>query len=196
MNRQEDNQRSSMIVSMERTLNSAWFSRRAGSRKDNCTLATSQYWDWITYIDDDYLSEWEVVKMKELYQYQLQELACQSIASITIGWGLTYPLMGPILRAQAQNFVLRLPATLSFATFIAVQGANWRRPSPTFTDIVSQPAPHGSYLRRTLREHFPVWWRETSAQLHAKGLSLPEMHEYDRQTKMPTSYSNFNTTRL
>ena len=104
--------------------------------------------------------------------------------------------MGPILRAQAQNFILRLPATLTFATFISVQGANWQRPSQPFTEIVSQPAPHGSYLRRSLREHFPVWWQQTSADLHAKGINVPEMHEYDRQTKMPTSYSNFDTSRL
>jgi len=112
-----------------------------------------------------------------------------------MGWALTYPLMGPILRAQAQNFILRLPAALTFATFLAVQGANWQRPSKAFHEIVAQPAPHGSYLRKSLREHFPVWWKETSEQLHKNGYSLPEMHEYDRQTKMPTSYSNFNTSR-
>lgn len=133
--------------------------------------------------------------MKELYTYQLQELACQSAVQMLAGWALTYPLMGPILRAQSQNFILRLPAALSFATFLSVQGANWQRPSKTFHEIVSQPAPHGSYLRRSLREHFPVWWRDTSAQLHQNGYSLPEMHEYDRQTHMPKATSSFDTTR-
>ena len=104
--------------------------------------------------------------------------------------------MGPILRAQAQNFILRLPAALSFATFLSVQGANWQRPNKAFHEICCQPAPHGSYLRRSMREHFPVWWKETSEQMHKNGYSLPEMHEYDQQTKMPTSYSNFNTSRL
>ena len=51
MNREEDNERSSMIVSMERTLNSSWFGRRASARSQCCTLSTSQYWDWLTYID-------------------------------------------------------------------------------------------------------------------------------------------------
>ena len=96
--------------------------------------------------------------MKELYCHQLQELATQSIIHMGVGWGLTYPLMGPILRAQVQNWILRLPAALTFATFLAVQGQNWQRPSKSFHEIVSQPAPHGSYLRRSLKEHFPVWW--------------------------------------
>ena len=109
-----------MIISMERTLNSAWFWRRHSAHQNHCTLSTAQYWDWLTYIDDDYLSEWEVVKMKELYCHQLQELATQSIIQMSAGWALTYPLMGPILRAQAQNFILRLPAALTFATFLAV----------------------------------------------------------------------------
>ena len=51
MNREEDSSRSSMIISMERTLNSSWFNRRDQTRGSNCTLSTSQYWDWLTYID-------------------------------------------------------------------------------------------------------------------------------------------------
>ena len=133
--------------------------------------------------------------MKELYSSQLQELMCQSIAHTLVGWGLTYPLMGPILRAQAQNFILRMPAALTIALFLSVQGANWQRPSKAFTEIVSQPAPYGSYLRRSLKEHFPVWWHETSQQLHEQGLSLPEMYHYDRQTNMPKSHTQFNAQK-
>ena len=104
--------------------------------------------------------------------------------------------MGPILRAQAQNWILRLPAALSFATFLGVQSANWQRPNTAYHELVSQPAPHGSYIRRSLKEHFPVWWHDTSAQLHANNYSLPEMYEYDRQINMPKSHTNFNPNRL
>lgn len=38
--------------------------------------------------------------MKELYCHQLQEMSTQSMIHMTVGWGLTYPLLGPILRAQ------------------------------------------------------------------------------------------------
>ena len=133
--------------------------------------------------------------MKELYSNQLQEMACQCGLHFAAGWLLTYPLMGPILRAQAQNFILRLPAALSFAMFLNVQGANWQRPNRTFHEIVSQPAPYGSYLRRTIKEHFPVWWYQTSLKLHEQGISVPEMQHYDRQTNMPKSHTSFNTNR-
>ena len=134
--------------------------------------------------------------MKELYQSQLQELITSGMLHLAAGWMLTYPLMGPVLRAQPQNFTLRYPAAMTFTFFIAVQGANWGRPNKAFHELMCQPAPHGSYLRRTLKEHFPVWWRETSAQLHTNGYSLPEMIEYDRQTKMPSSYSSFDSSKL
>ena len=183
MNREQQDElseRSLMIVEMERILNPAWFKRRTQEKDDYCTLSTSQYWDWLTYIDDDYLTEWEVIKMKELYRCQAQELSGQFVVHTAAGWFASFFLMGPVFKGWAQNFTMRLPAALTFATFLGVQASNWQRPSKNFHEIMSQPAPHGSYLRRTLKEHFPVWWHETSAQLHANGYSLPEMNEYDR----------------
>lgn len=39
------------------------------NKKDKkiCKISTAQYWDWLTYIDDDYLTDYEVLRMKELY---------------------------------------------------------------------------------------------------------------------------------
>ena len=50
-NKLEDSQRSSMIVSMERIFNPAWFNRSGSGRDTLCTLSVAQYWDWLTYID-------------------------------------------------------------------------------------------------------------------------------------------------
>ena len=47
----EQDQRSMMITEMERILNPSWFWRRLAKTDEYCTLSTSQYWDWITYID-------------------------------------------------------------------------------------------------------------------------------------------------
>ena len=47
----EDDSRSSMIVVMERTFNKAWFMRRTNAKDKLSTLSTSQYWDWLTYVD-------------------------------------------------------------------------------------------------------------------------------------------------
>ena len=47
----ENQQRSAMIMSMEKTLNNAWFMRRTAAKDQYCTLSSSQYWDFLTYID-------------------------------------------------------------------------------------------------------------------------------------------------
>ncbi len=97
-----------------------------------------------------------------------------------VGWGLTFPLMGPIVRSATHGWMLRLPPALCFATFLSVQGSAWERPSKQFHDLMAQPAPHGSYLRKSVKEHFPVWWNHVSADLHSAGYTLPEMNEYDK----------------
>ena len=83
----------------------------------------------------------------------------------------------------------RLPFALTFATFLGVQASTWDRPNKTFHSLVSQPAPHGSYLRKTLREHFPVWWNQVSSDLHKTGYNLPEMNEYDKATMLQVSHT-------
>ena len=56
-----------VILEMERKLNPVSFYRRLWPQDKYCSLTTSQYWNLINYIDDDYLTDWEVLKMKELY---------------------------------------------------------------------------------------------------------------------------------
>ena len=47
----EEDNRSSMILSMEKKLNSSWFERRANVHLNFSKLSTGQYWDWLTYVD-------------------------------------------------------------------------------------------------------------------------------------------------
>ena len=47
----EQDQRSMMILDMERLLNPEWFNKRKTVDKDYITIASHQYWDWINYID-------------------------------------------------------------------------------------------------------------------------------------------------
>ena len=67
-----------LIMSMEKKLNPnshalyKYFNR---ADKKVCRISTAQYWDWLTYLDDDYLTDYEVLRMKELYHWQLQELS-------------------------------------------------------------------------------------------------------------------------
>ena len=104
--------------------------------------------------------------------------------------------MGPIVKNMAHGMMLRLPVALTFASFLGVQASAWERPNKCFHDIVSQPAPHGSYMRKTLKEHFPVWWNEVSKDLHQAGYSLPEMNEYDKSTVIQKSHTVFDNMVL
>ena len=47
-------------------------------------------------------------------------------------------------------------------------------------------------MRKTLREHFPVWWHDLSKTLDSQGYSLPEMNEYDKQTKIQRNHTAFD----
>ena len=89
--------------------------------------------------------------MKELYFKQLQEMSGQAVAHIIFGFALTFPLMGPIVKSGAHTMYLRFPVAITIATFMAVQASNWQRPSKPFHELMAQPAPHGSYLRKTLK---------------------------------------------
>ena len=56
-----------MIMNLEKKLGSS----RALKKKNAVVskISVAQYWDFITYIDDDYLTDFEVLKMKELYYW-------------------------------------------------------------------------------------------------------------------------------
>lgn len=64
-----------MIYNMERKLNLTWFSVHNRKKDAYSKICVSQYWDWLIYIDDDYLTEFEILKFKELYYQQLQEIS-------------------------------------------------------------------------------------------------------------------------
>ena len=188
-----------MIMTMEKKLNPTGFGLfRFMNRRDlnTSTISIAQYWDMLTYIDDDYLSDYEVLRMKELYAWQLQELSGQAIAHSAVGYLAAVFLMGAKVKGHAYSRHMRLPVAMSFATFLAVQSSSWERENKTFHDMVSQPAPHGSYFRRTLKENFPVWWHDVSANLYQNGYNLPEMNEYDNSTEIQKSHTQFDTSIL
>ena len=102
--------------------------------------------------------------------------------------------MGPIVKSGVHGWFLRLPPAVTFATFLGVQAQAWERPSPSWDDIMKQPAPHGSYVRKSVRTHFPVWWNTISADLHAAGHNLPEMNEYDKAIGIQADHTKFDKT--
>ena len=63
-----------MIMTMEKKLNGmSPFMFKFLNRRDKSMskISVAQYWDWLTYLDDDYLTDYEILRMKELYYWQL-----------------------------------------------------------------------------------------------------------------------------
>ena len=116
----------------------------------------------------------------------------QFIAHTAFAWFSCGFICGPLIKGPGQMWMIRLPFVLTVGTFLGVQAASWERPATQFHELVTQPAPHGSYLRRVLKEHFPVWWAQVSSDLYSNGYSLPEMNEYDKATKIQKSHTQFD----
>ena len=80
-------------------------------------------------------------------------------------------------------------------TWVSLYQSNQKVPDKYFTQLVSQPAPHGNYVRNIIKTHFPYWWSNVSKQLYDNGMNLPEMNEYDLKTQMPDSKTYFDASR-
>lgn len=147
-------------------------------------------------LQDDYLTEFEVLKFKEMYCDHLRYCGIYWGFNLSAGMFTSYMLMGPVIKNLNIHFAHRFAPGVAFAFFFSIQLSNFARPNQAFTEIVCQPAPHGTYVRTVIKEHFPVWWYNVSKQMHAQGLSLPEMNEYDRQTEIPRTHTKFDASIL
>ena len=76
-----------------------------------------------------------------------------------------------------------------------MQVGQWKRENKPFHELMWQPNPHGTYLRKVIRYHFPSWWSEISETLYDNGYNLAEMNEYDTQTDMPELTTEFDKTK-
>ena len=81
---------------------------------------------------DDYLTDFEVIKMKQLYQSQLDELVAQTIFNFGFGAIASYPLFGPMFRSMQHSTYMRLPIAVCVASFMSVQMTSWGRPNRHF----------------------------------------------------------------
>ena len=46
----DSDDKSHMIMEMEKKMNPFWFFKRS-NKDEYCTVSSAQYWDWLTYID-------------------------------------------------------------------------------------------------------------------------------------------------
>mmetsp|Transcript_15922 Transcript_15922/g.24589 ORF Transcript_15922/g.24589 Transcript_15922/m.24589 type:complete len:132 (+) Transcript_15922:3-398(+) len=122
-NEHRDNQ-SLMILTMENKLKNNEFALfRSKFKKDPkiCGLSTDQYWNLLYYIDDDYLTDYEIIRMKELYRHQLQELSGQFVAHFAFGWAAAVAISGRLFKGHFYSWWYRFPMAVSLGGFLSIQ---------------------------------------------------------------------------
>jgi hypothetical protein len=81
----------------------------------------------ITSLQDDYLTEFEIVKMKALFHSQLTEIVVQGSANFAIAFALSYPLLGHAARFMGGGSWLRFPVSYVLACFFTIQSSKFQR---------------------------------------------------------------------
>ena len=125
----------SICLELERKLNPTKFKMR-GKRDKYCQISLNYYWDLLKYIVDDYLTEWEVLKFKDLYGYQLANMFLVHTMAFGFGALLSYPIMSPIVRGATHGYLSRLPVAGFLGFFFSMQSGYWSRPNETFNDLM------------------------------------------------------------
>ena len=134
--------------------------------------------------------------MKDLYGYQLANLFFQHSSAFALGVGLSYIVTMPVMKVHSIGFMHRMPVAILLGSFMTIQSGNWMRPNEVFHELMWQPNPHGTYVRKVIKYHFPRWWAQISETLYEDGYNLKEMNEYDKQIEMPSTEDRFDTTSL
>jgi hypothetical protein len=75
--------------------------------------------------------------MKELYFWEMQEMSAQFVCHGIFGWGISFLVMGPLVRSTAHTWWLRLPVALTSATFLSIQASHWQRPCKPFHELMA-----------------------------------------------------------
>ena len=125
----------SIVLDLERKLNYQKFKRR-GKRDLFSKISLNYYWDLLKYIDDDYLTEWEVLKFKDLYGTQLANMVAVHSSAFGLGVLLSYPLMSPMIIGATHGYLSRLPVACFLGFFFSMQCGYWARPDKTFHEIM------------------------------------------------------------
>ena len=123
-------------------------------------------------------------------------MAVTQVSAALFGVALSHLTLYPIMIRTRHAILARWPFAFLFAGICCQVTGNWMRPNKHFHEIMAQPNPHGSYARKMIKYHFPIWYEGVSATLHEGGYNLIEMYEYDKQLQMPELTSKFDDTEL
>ena len=140
------------------------------------------------------MADYEIIKMKQLAIQMQYRLAGLNFAGFAFAYLLSFPVLKLPYAFTAISRQIRIPFAFTFGAYFSMKLQEYPFSSRFYHDLMVQPAPYGGYMRKTVKNHFPVAWYYTSSHLHELGYSLPEMNEYDKSTQIPETHTTFDDT--
>ena len=179
---------------IEKTLRPSYYCQQMNKKKNFVAIGPHAYYQFIRYLDDDYLSEWELFKIKTCNRF----FCALSIATPCAVAGLFYylapKLLGQIDGYRSHFKTIRLGVGISIASLVYAELNMYPLSNRHFHELITQPEPRGKFVRQTLKETHPRIWSLMSKQLNELGYNFREMNEYSNKITMPEITTKFDNS--
>ena len=136
-------------------------------------LAISYYdfQEWIQIIDQDRLSQWEMLRFKSMTERYFYGRALLQVPIMGLSYFAAHIVMGPPLRRRDAGF----RDAFIFSTFFYFLIHHWvdqvQVPDRFLDELYTQSEPNGEYLKKVTRNYYPSLWENFKSQLDRKGFS-------------------------
>jgi hypothetical protein len=177
---------------IEKTLRPSFFHSQHSKTKKYIGLGPASYYQFLPYLDDDYLSEWELFKLKTLnkYYYALS-IGVPSLAFLGFYY-LSPKIFGYIDGYRPQYKMVRIVLGMSLYSIVYTEMNMYPFPNKHFHELITQPEPRGRFIRKTLKDVHPRKWSLISKELNEMGYNFREMNEYSGKESMPENVNKFD----
>ena len=182
------------IEVIEKTLRPSYYRNQKFKWYNKVSISPALLKPITNSIDDDYLSEWEVFKFKQLNQQLLIYSIAVPIGCCALFYYSTRRIFA--LENVAKNKVLRIFLSLVGGTIIQREILMYPWYNRHFHEIITQPEPRGKYIRTYLRDVHPNKWKFLSKGLNDMGYNFREMNEYSDKIDMPNLTGKFDNNLI
>lgn len=181
------------IAEIEKALRPDYYRKQVNKKYNYCSINFLTLMELHSHIDDDYLSEWEVFKFKNMFWREsiLKGYLTLFGATAVFHSLLTHRILG-IEKKRGFNRYNIFILSFIFGSLVTKELALRNTQNKDFHEIITQPEPRGKYLRTTLKNSFPRNWSMISKDLHDLGYNFKEMNEYSNKEEMPLPTNKFD----
>lgn len=182
------------FTSIEKHIRPSYYKKQKNLDNKYVGLPPQSYFSLLKFIDDDYLTEWECLKMRSTFKTMWNLSFTLPLATFGVFW-IGFPKMFNMFTYRPQFHRMFRIMFCSANTLCAwVLFNSFPFPNKQFHQVLTQPDPNGQYIRRIMRDNLPRQWGLISKELHRQGYNLTEMYEYDAALVMPEATNKFDNT--